>query len=136
DYTEQFDPLLGCMKGIRGEYGDLRTLVDKLAWEPDTRQAYIPLYFPEDTGAEGRMPCTLGYQFIMRKNELHVYYPLRSCDFVRHWADDCYLAVRLLLWILQECRKNNPADWNDIVPGSYTMHCTSLHVFANDAINM
>lgn len=122
--------------GHEGEYGDLRTLVDMLAWEPDTRQAYIPLYFPEDTGLEGRKPCTLGYQFIMRENQLHIYYPLRSCDFVRHWADDCYLAVRLLLWVLDECRQCNPKDWEGIKPGSYTMHCTSLHVFANDAIQM
>lgn len=122
--------------GIRGEYGDLRTLVDMLTWEPDTRQAYIPLYFPEDTGLEGRKPCTLGYQFIMREDRLHLYYPLRSCDFVRHWADDCYLAVRLLLWVLGECQRNNPGDWLRIKPGTYTMHATSLHVFANDAIKM
>jgi hypothetical protein len=122
--------------GIRGEYGDLRTLVDMIAWEPDTRQAYIPLYFPEDTGLDGRKPCTLGYQVIMRDNRLHMYYPLRSCDFVRHWADDCYLAVRLLLWIIDECRKVNPRDWDDVTPGKYVMHCTSLHVFANDAIQM
>lgn len=123
-------------EGIRGEYGDLRTLVDKLAWEPQTRQAYIPLYFPEDTGAEGRMPCTLGYQFIMRKQGLNLYYPLRSCDFVRHWADDCYLAIRLLLWMIDECRKVNYEVWKDIGPSTYTMHCTSLHIFKNDAIKM
>lgn len=130
------DYLPECHDGIRGEYGDLGTLLDKLAWEPDTRQAFIPLYFPEDTGAEGRMPCTLGYQFIMRDNKLHLYYPLRSCDFVRHWADDCYLAVRLLLWMLDGCRERNKADWKDVQPGTYTMHATSLHVFANDAIKM
>jgi hypothetical protein len=122
--------------GIRGEYGDLGTLVDKLAHEPDTRQAYIPLYFPEDTGLEGRMPCTLGYQFIMRDGVLHIYYPMRSCDFVRHWGDDCYLAVRLLLWMIEQCRERNPADWKNVKPGTFTMHCTSLHVFANDAIKM
>lgn len=133
---ENGDDRLPPLRGIRGEYGDLRTLVDMLAWEPDTRQAYIPLYFPEDTGAEGRKPCTLGYQFIMREDRLHIYYPLRSCDFVRHWADDCYLAVRLLLWVLDECRQCNPKDWEGVKPGSYTMHCTSLHVFANDAIQM
>lgn len=119
-------------RGIRGEYGDLSTLVDKLAWEPDTRQAYIPLYFPEDTGLEGRMPCTLGYQFIVRDQKLDIYYPLRSCDFVRHWADDCYLAVRLLLWVLDECRKCNPKDWDSVKPGTYVMHMTSFHIFEND----
>lgn len=122
--------------GIRGQYGDLRTLVDMLAWDPDSRQAYIPLYFPEDTGLDGRKPCTLGYQFILREGRLHLFYPLRSCDFVRHWGDDCYLAVRLLLWMIEECRKVNPKDWEHVTPGVYVMHMTSLHVFANDAIKM
>lgn len=121
-------------QGIRGEYGDLGTLVEMLAWEPDSRQGYIPLYFPEDTGLEGRKPCTLGYQLIMRHNRLDIYYPLRSCDFVRHWADDCYMAVRLLLWVLDECRKRNPKVWNEVQPGQYVMHCTSLHIFMNDWI--
>lgn len=122
-------------RGIRNPYGDLNSLVNKLADEPLTRQAYIPLFFPEDTGLDGRMPCTLGYGFIMRENRLHLYYPLRSCDFVRHWADDCYLAVRLLLWVLDECRKRS-ARWQKVTPGTYTMHAVSLHVFANDAIQM
>lgn len=122
--------------GIRGEYGDLDSLVDRLAWEPDTRQAYIPLFFPEDTLVDGRMPCTLGYQFIMRDKRLHVYYPMRSCDFIRHWADDCYLTIRLLLWVLEQCRARNETDWKEILPGTYTMHMTSLHVFANDGIKM
>jgi len=122
--------------GIRQEYGDLSTLIDVLSFEPLTRQAVIPLYFPEDLLVEGRKPCTLLYQFIMRDDRLHIYYPLRSCDFVRHWADDCYLAVRLLLWVIDECRKNNPTVWDKIRPGTYTMHMTSLHIFANDAITL
>lgn len=136
EFNNRIFPKILPHEGIRHEYGDLFSLVGQLAREPDTRQAYIPLYFPEDTGLEGRKPCTLGYQFIMRDNRLHGYYPLRSCDFVRHWADDCYLAIRLLLWILDECRKLNPQDWVDVKPGSYAMHCTSLHVFANDAIKL
>ncbi len=120
-------------RGIRWAYGDLRDLVQLLASEPLTRQAWIPLFFPEDTGIGdgGRKPCTLGYHFMMRNGHLNVYYPLRSCDYVRHMRDDCYLAVRLLLWILEQCRSLNPA-WNDVTPGLYTMHMTSLHIFAND----
>jgi len=122
--------------GIRGEYGDLGTLVEMLAWEPDTRQAFIPLYFPEDTGLDGRKPCTLGYQFLMRNNKLDIFYPLRSCDFVRHWRDDCYLAIRLLLWVLDECRKRNPKVWNEVTPGEFVMHVTSFHIFVNDYLQL
>lgn len=122
------------MMGHGWTYGDLRDLVELLANEPLTRQAWIPLFFPEDTGRGdgGRKPCTLGYQFFMRNNLLHIYYPLRSCDYVRHMRDDCYLAVRLLLWVLDRCRELNPEVWNTVRPGIYSMHMTSLHIFAND----
>lgn len=118
--------------GIGHYYGDLQDLVELLVKEPMTRQAYIPLWFPEDTGLgdNGRKPCTLGYQFLVRDERLHMWYPLRSCDFVHHWRDDCYLAVRLLLWVLRQCRAKNPSYWDKIKPGSFSMHCTSLHVFA------
>lgn len=121
-------------KGIRHQYGDMMSLVLLLAHEPDTRQAYIPIFFPEDTGVGdgGRKPCTLGYHFIVRGGRLHVYYPMRSCDIVRHLRDDIYLTVRLLLWVLDKCRGLNPQAWRHITPGTYTMHCTSLHMFEND----
>lgn len=119
--------------GIRHTYGDLEDVVALLARDPLTRQAWIPLFFPEDTGIGdgGRKPCTLGYQFIMRDNRLHIYYPLRSCDYAHHFRDDIYLAIRLLLWVLERCQELNET-WRDVLPGTYTMHATSLHLFAND----
>lgn len=121
-------------QGVNGYYGDLDSLVDLLVRDPWTRQAWIPLFFPEDTGwGDGsRKPCTLGYQLLRRGDGLHVWYPLRSCDVAHHWADDCYLCVRLLLWILDECRRKDPDRWTSVRPESYAMHITSLHVFEAD----
>lgn len=121
-------------RGIRWEYGDLLSLCDLIRRDPYTRQAWIPLFFPEDTGIGdgGRKPCTLGYQFILRDNRVHVYYPLRSCDFAHHMQDDIYLAVRLLMWV----KNQGSVEWQDAQLGSYSMHCTSLHVFTNDFIAM
>jgi hypothetical protein len=120
-------------QGIGHSYGDLQDFVELLAEEPHTRQAWIPLFFPEDTGKGdgGRKPCTLGYQIMVRDGWAHIWYPLRSCDFRRHWRDDCYLAVRLLLWTIDRCRERSE-KWRDILPGTYSMHCTSLHVFESD----
>jgi thymidylate synthase len=122
-------------RGVRGEYGDMMDLVRLLANEPLTRQAWIPIFFPDDTGIGdgGRKPCSLGYQFIVRDRSLHIYYPLRSCDFIRHFNDDIYLTLRLGLWVIEECQKLNP-EWDNIKPGSLSMHCTSLHIFRNDAL--
>lgn len=124
--------------GIAHEYGDLSDVVKLLIKEPLTRQAYLPMFFPEDTGYGdgGRKPCTLGYQFIMRDKRLHVYYPLRSCDFVRHFRDDIYLAIRLGIWVIEQCRKEDPMTWNEVMLGTYSMHMTSFHIFENDWITL
>ncbi|TXH19125.1 MAG: hypothetical protein E6R03_01045 [Hyphomicrobiaceae bacterium] len=122
-------------RGIRAQFGDLDDVVSILADDPLTRQAYVPIYFPEDNSHNSRKPCTLGYHFIMRDYRLHVVYYMRSCDFVRHWRDDVYLTIRLLLWMLEELRKRN-REWRNVTPGRFTMHMTSLHMFENDHLNM
>lgn len=119
-------------KGIKYEYGDLADVVTLLANDPYTRQAYLPVWFPEDTGGgDKRAPCTLGYHFIMRDNQLDITYYIRSCDMLRHMRDDIYLTHRLALWMINECAKVNP-KWQDVEPGTFNMHITSLHIFAND----
>lgn len=121
------------LTGIRGRpYGDLGSVVDLLVREPLTRQAWLPVFFPEDTGAGGRVPCTLGYHWMMRNVYFHVHYPIRSCDFYRHFRDDIYLCIRLTMWILQQLRQKNPEVWNDVKLGYYSMWIGSLHVFVND----
>lgn len=119
--------------GIRGRpYGDLGTVLNLLANEPLTRQAWMPIYFPEDTGAGGRVPCSLGYHWMMRGGYLHMHYPIRSCDFYRHFRDDIYLAIRLTLWLLDRLVEVNPKAWKDVKPGYYSMWIGSLHIFVND----
>ena len=127
------------LHGIRNEYGDLNDLVDQLIADPYNRQSWIPIFHPEDVGevVGGRKPCTLGYQFLVRNGKLHVWYPLRSCDFIRHFRDDIYLTIRLAQWVLEQCKTRGILeDWDGVTLGSYSMHCTSLHVFTNDYIQM
>lgn len=117
--------------GIRYGYGDLNDVIHLLLREPLTRQAFLPIWFPEDTGAVhgGRVPCTLGYHFMLRDNEFHMWYPIRSCDFFRHFRDDIYLACRMLLWVLDKLQKLSPL-WEKVRPGKLTMQIYSLHIFA------
>lgn len=131
------------IEGIRYRYGDLNDVVNLLFKNPGTRGAYLPVTFPEDTGIVhgGRTPCTIGYLFRMREGRLHVFYDIRSCDFVRHFQDDVYLTVRLVLWMLEQLRAKeqqraavddrNPV-WRDVKPGRFVMHIGSLHIFRND----
>lgn len=117
-------------KGILYEYGDLNDVVDQLVREPDTRQAVIPLFFPEDTGAvhQGRVPCSLTWQLIVRNSQIHMTYNLRSVDLINHLRNDWYMAVRLLLWVLDECRAKDES-WFSVTPGTLTTNVTSLHLF-------
>lgn len=123
--------------GIRYEYGDLADVINHLRDDPLSRQAYFPIWFPEDTGVrhQGRVPCSLGYHFLMRNNRLNIVYYLRSCDLIRHWADDMYLTVRLLLVVLDALRSQDKW-WDHVVPGEFTCHTTSLHIFKNDYIKL
>lgn len=120
-------------KGIRYDYGDLGDVVNQLIREPDTRQAVLPMFFSEDTGAVhgDRVPCSLFWQFILRNGRLHMVYTLRSVDVWNHWRNDCFMAVRLLLWVLDECRSKDES-WYGILPGTLTTHITSFHLFAGN----
>lgn len=119
--------------GIYDRYGDLNDLIDLLVREPTTRQAYLPVFFPEDTGAHHgrRVPCTLGYHFLQRNNQCDITYYIRSCDFVRHFRDDIWLTLRLLLWVIERCREQSDV-WKAVKPGNFVMHIGSLHMFVND----
>lgn len=132
----------GARVGIRYKFGDAMDVVRHLAKHPLSRQAYLPIWFPEDTGkSDVRVPCTLGYHFIMRAGYLHCTYYIRSCDAYRHLRDDIYLTVRLQLWMLDQLRHStfdgdHGEKWLDVKPGLFTMHIVSLHVFRNDYIKL
>lgn len=124
-------------RGVRYNYGDLQDVINLLRREPLTRQAYLPVWFPEDTGVVHgeRVPCTIGYHWMMRNNKLHVFYPIRSCDFVRHFRDDLYLTIRLTLWILEQLERLDDR-WASVMPGNFSFWAGSLHMFVNDYIKL
>jgi hypothetical protein len=131
--------------GIRYPYGDLDDVVNLLRREPFTRQATLPIFFPEDTGAVhgGRIPCTLHYHFLRRGDHLNLWYAIRSCDAVRHFHDDLYLAVRLCQWVLRELTERSvyhaddgtsgyDDDWYMVEPGMLHFTAYSFHVHKGD----
>lgn len=128
-YPERFWPKFPsndrweAMRGIRYPYGDLSDVMRLLQRNPATRQAYLPVWFPEDTGAvDGqRVPCTLGYHFLIRDGKLKIVYYIRSCDFFRHFSDDVYMAARLAQYV---------AESVGAVANKLVMHISSMHIFS------
>jgi hypothetical protein len=113
--------------GIRYGLGDLADVVALLRRSPGTRQAFLPVWFPEDTGTVHgqRVPCSLGYHFLIRGGRLHMWYYMRSCDLMRHFQDDVYMAGRLNQWICDQLGHN-------VQPGRLNMMISSLHTFEQD----
>ncbi|MET0416585.1 MAG: hypothetical protein ABW022_11260 [Actinoplanes sp.] len=124
------------MEGIRFAYGDLGDLVNLFVRSPLTRQAYLPVWFPEDTGAvDGqRVPCTLGYHFMQRGGRLTCRYYIRSCDAYRHLSNDVYFAAALTNWICDEVYGRTMDSETPVRfrPGGLVMHISSLHLFTSD----
>jgi len=121
--------------GIRYRWGDLQDVVELLHDHPYTRQATFPIFFPEDTGAShgGRVPCTLHYHFLRRADRLHLWYPIRSCDAVRHFRDDVYMAGRLCQWMIEILgQADGDERWSEVTPGILYFTAYSFHVHKAD----
>ena len=109
------------LKGIRFNYGDLNDVIERLRIDGGTRQAYLSIWHPEDqSNNEVRLPCTLGYYFLIRENKLNITYHIRSCDAIRHFRNDIYMACRLAHHVANELQ---------IGFDTYNMWIGSFHVF-------
>lgn len=118
-------------RGIRYGLGDLNDLISQLENKLLTRQAYLPIWFPEDTGAKGRrVPCTLGYYFYINPEDMSInmIYTIRSCDIYRHFRNDVYLTTRLLIHVYDILKTSHP----ELTIGNIQMDIYNLHRFSND----
>jgi thymidylate synthase len=98
----------------------------ELFTHPTSRQAYVSVWNPALDGpnvGHRRVPCTLGYHFMLRNGELHTTYYMRSSDFGTHFDNDVYLAMKLAYFV---------AECIDQPVGSFTHVINSLHVYAAD----
>jgi thymidylate synthase len=122
-YPERFWP-----DSTAGNLADVCQLLSRDTW---SRQAYLPVWFPQDTGSREnqRVPCTLGYHFIRNGSALDCNYFLRSCDLTRHYKNDVYLAGRLLQHVVSEIR----APYQEFpYAGTLTLFISNLHLFTPD----
>lgn len=128
-----------CNWGIRYPYGDLNDVINLLKAQPFTRQAYLPVWFPEDTGVGhgGRVPCSIGYHFMRKGDDLNIHYMIRACDYIRHFRNDIYLTVRLAQWVLHKlqyfpCPGPYEDTWKNTQLGIFTMDIIHFHVFETE----
>ena len=113
--------------------GQIKRIINGLTEDPASRQMFISVWTPDDlrqAGGVKRIPCTLGYYFQIRDNQLNITYLQRSADFATHFMNDVYLAGRMhshLVWELREVQ-----GLKDLQAGNFTHWVGSLHVFQKD----
>lgn len=119
-------------KGVRSKTSSIDSIVELLAKDRYTRQAYYPIFLNEDIDMaldSRRVPCTLGYYFYFENNYLNVNYIMRSCDVVRHLNNDLYLTYRLAEYIMEKLEDLTP---DPVLLGDMNVFIFNLHCFEND----
>ena len=99
---------------------------NELKANPDSRQCWMPIFFPEDVqflGGKRRIPCSLGYYFMVRENKVNMTYVQRSADAVAHFGNDVWLAWQAMDFM---------ARGLELETGILTHHIFSLHSYRKD----
>lgn len=105
-------------------YNQINLIIRELIENPDTRQAIIHMHYPGDVERmrQLRIPCSMYYQFMIRRGKLDIIYNMRSSDFDTHFKND--------IWMADELR-NYIAKRVGIEPGIFYMNVGSLHRYKN-----
>lgn len=105
-------------------YYQLGHVVGLLNREPDTRQAYVTIWNGSEQGVKSHdVPCTLGFQFMIRDDKLDMRVSMRSSDVFLGIPYDWTMFSRLQLMV---------ARCLNIVPGRYTHVVGSQHLYERD----
>ncbi|MEV3923494.1 thymidylate synthase [Actinomadura coerulea] len=110
------------LRSWAGDADQLDQVRQELLDDPDTRRAVIQLWdAARDHRGHRDVPCTLGYQFLLRDGRLDMHTTMRSQDL---WLGFCYdLFAATVLHELM-------AGWVGAELGHYHLHVTSLHLYA------
>lgn len=102
-------------------YGNLIAVFEKLRKDPDTRQAYVPVWDGFEFNEESHdTPCTTGFQFFLRDGKLDLRVTMRSNDAWLGWPIDV---------MMFSCLHRTMAAALEVDPGSYTHSVGSMHLY-------
>lgn len=110
-------------------YDQVHHVIERLKEDKGSRQLYVTVWAGWDSHKLGkaRVPCSLGYHFMMRGGQLNMTYFMRSCDFSTHFQNDLYLARMLQTYVAQAA---------EVPPGQFTHFIASMHVYQKDVANV
>lgn len=114
---------------LRGAYGprtrrQLPQVVDLLRRDPDSRQAVLTVWNGRELDQPCRdVPCTTSVQFLLRDDQLHTRFVMRSSDAILGIPYDWWFVSRLGVAV---------ASALDVEVGSFTHTTGSLHFYDRD----
>lgn len=105
-----------------------------------TRQAFIGVWNPKEDsphilreGAEGRVPCTIGYHLLVRPvdgvDRLFMIYTMRSLCVSWNLWNDLWLVTHLYDHIYSHVSRLLGKDGDSVQPGPIILQAGSLHLF-------
>lgn len=101
--------------------------IDVLKFDHDSRQAVVTIYEgtkdSENRAGIKRVPCSMYYQFLIRKGKLDVIYTMRSSDFMTHFPYDIWMATKL---------RDHIAEQVGVETGRMIFFSGSLHAYRKD----
>lgn len=108
-----------------------RKIYKQLVNNKNSRQALITIFNPdkdvENMGGKARIPCSIFYQFLIRKiqgkEKLNIIYVMRSSDLLTHFINDVYLAIKMQRYFAEQL---------ELEVGTFTMFISSFHAYFKD----
>lgn len=123
EYSDDDITLYGAY-GPRTYSGFFRA-INLLSKDPNTRQAVVPIWHPDEATTTRDLPCTLSWSFRIRNGHLHMTTTMRSNDVWTGVAYDIPIMCRigdLVAWALGSHMRLE----------GYTHHAQSLHLYERD----
>jgi thymidylate synthase len=105
----------------------LQLVIEELKRDPGSRRAFLSIWDsgrdPENSLREMRVPCSLGYQFLIRNGKVDIIYLMRSSDVMQLIDIDIFMTL---------CLKEHVASVLGLNPGVAHFHIGSLHGYKRD----
>lgn len=133
-YAPSYKRFLDEHGNAHGGYGPrimryLKTVIEMLKEKPDSRQAVISIFRPEDVyfaqeGSCKDIPCTIALQFLVRNDKVHLITTMRSNDAWLGLPYDvfCFTSIQ---WVVAQAL--------GLEVGTYCHNVGSMHLYTKDA---
>ena len=105
----------------------LEPIINLLKEHPDTRQAFLSIWNPEDdilNFETSRVPCSLGFHFLIRNGKLNLVYYMRSLEVTQCVGNDIYTSSRMIEAVAEKL---------GVGIGTLTFCVGSAHFFSDKA---